>query len=183
VARCGQSLGCLSESRVESVDANHFSGHFSTGFCSTFGTDFITKTLPHHPRAQARRVGDSPNLGPSPPLHQVSILLYPPSLTRPLGYCRTRTLLVPFFRVFPRGGCCHSHLRRQSARPRRCALLTTGGRSFVRPHLSTTTIRRIIVYGWKQDQSRAQFRGPCGLGRSCLGLHRRIRPAIRVSIQ
>ena len=106
---------------------------------------------------QARQVGDSPNLGPSPPLHQVSILLYPPSLTRPLGYCRTRTLLFPFLRVFPRRGCCHPRLRRQLARPRRCALLTTGGRSFVRPHPSATTkVREIedyclVVVGNKAD--------------------------------
>jgi Ras-related protein Rab-7A len=26
----------------------YVSGHFSTGFRSTIGTDFITKTLPHH---------------------------------------------------------------------------------------------------------------------------------------
>lgn len=35
------------------------------------------------PSLQARRVGDSPDLGPSPAPHQVSFLLSPPSLTRP----------------------------------------------------------------------------------------------------
>jgi hypothetical protein len=72
---------------------------------------FYHQVTPHHSNPDE---SVTPNLGPSPPLHQVSFLMLP-SLTRLLGYCRTRTLLVPFFRVFPRRGCCHPHLRRQSA--------------------------------------------------------------------
>jgi hypothetical protein len=35
---------------------------------------------------------------------------------------------------------------------------------------------------WKQDRSRIQLRGPCGLRRGCLGLHQRTRPAVGVSM-
>ena len=130
MTRCAQPLGCLSESHVESVDANHFSGHFSTGFRSTIGTDFITKTLPHHPKPDE---SVTPQIWVRPrPSTRLPFSSTPHHATR------------PFFRVFPRRGCCHPRLRRQSARPRRCALLTTGGRSFGRPHFSMTTIQRII---------------------------------------
>ena len=46
MARCAQSIGRLSESRVDAIQ--YVSGHFSTVYRSTIGTDFITGTLPHH---------------------------------------------------------------------------------------------------------------------------------------
>ena len=171
-----QSVGCLSESRFD-VDHNKVRLRpLLDRIPFNHWNQFYHQHAP--PLLQARRVGDSPNLGPSPSLHPVFLLLYPPSLTRPLGYCRTRTLLVSFLRVFPRRICSHPHLWRQSAGDAVCSGPLVVGALCVRTSRRRRNGGLLFCGGRKQDRSRVQLRGPCGLGRSCLGLHQRTRPAI-----
>ena len=49
------------------ITIQYVSGHFSTAFCSTIGTVFVTDTFSHHSK---------------PHTHQASVLIYP-HLTRP----------------------------------------------------------------------------------------------------
>ena len=84
------------------------SGQFSTAYRSTIGTDFITKTLPHHSKPDefvtlqiwVRRYHfpTTSTFSSSPVAHTT------------IGYCRTRTLFIPLFCIFPWSGCRHSHL-------------------------------------------------------------------------
>lgn len=70
---------------------------------------------------QARRVGDSPNLGPSPAPHPSLLSHLLPIAHATIGYRRTRTLLVPFDCFFPWRRRRHPHLRRQSTRVAACS--------------------------------------------------------------
>ena len=129
---------------------------------------------------QARRAGDSKS-GSVPALLRVSSSI-------PIAHATVRILSGknashPFLPRFSVARMLSSSSS-TSISPRCCVLLTAGGRSFARAHLSTTTKQRITVLWWsEQDRPRVQLRGLCGLERSCLGFHRRTRPAIGVSFQ
>ncbi len=110
-----RTFSCLSsEARLRIISAaiKFVSGQFSTVYRSTIGTDFITKTLPHYSKPD-----ESVTL-------QIWVRNYPyplsllsnPIAHATIGYSRTRTLFIPFFCVFPWGGCRHPHFRRKSAR-------------------------------------------------------------------
>ena len=99
------------------------------------------------PSPQARRVGDSPNMGPSPRLREVYL-----SPLSPIAHATVRILPGRnASRPFPPRFSAARMLSSSSSTlisPRRSVLSTAGGRSFVRAHLSTTTKRRITVSWW-----------------------------------
>ena len=127
--------------RVSLWCEQYVSGHFLTGFHSTIGTDFITKTLPHH----------------SKPDESVTLQIWGhtrPSTRSPFASTPhpPRGRRIPPGKNASRPFLPHTSAARMlssssstSISPRRCALLTTGGQSFARAHPSATTKRRITV--------------------------------------
>jgi hypothetical protein len=67
------------------ITIQYVSGHFSTGFRSTIGTDFITKTLPHHSKPDelvTLQIWNRPRpppglLSPLPPIAHATVRTLP----------------------------------------------------------------------------------------------------------
>ena len=125
----------------ESVFEQFVSGHFSTVFRSTIGTDFITKTLPHHSKPDQSVTLQIwvrlplPTKSPfSSPRHRSRDHRIPPdkNASRPFR---------PRFSVARTPSSSSSTL----TSPRRCVRSSAGGRSSVRAHLSATMKRRNTV--------------------------------------
>jgi hypothetical protein len=180
MARCAYSIGCSSEARF---DASHNTVRLRPLLDRIPFDDWNRFYHQDAPSSlQARRVGDSPNLGPSPPLHQVSFLLY-----SPIAHATVRILPGKnASRHFPPRFSDAVILIFNVNQPETLRTLNRWWSKFCAcaPLGDNETEDYLMSRGGrKQDRSRVQFRRSCGLGRSCLGLHRRTRPAIGVSIQ
>ena len=129
------------------ITIQYVSGHFSTARWNRFYHQDTPSSL------QARRVGDSPIwvrpsttfLSPLPPVaHAIVRILSGKNASRPF---------LPRFSA----AWMLSSSSSTSINPRRCALLTTGSRSFVHAHLQATMKRRNVVSWWSETRNNADL--------------------------
>jgi hypothetical protein len=128
------------------ITIQYVSSHFPTAFRSTIGTDFITKTLPHHSKPDESvtlQIWVRPR--PAPPPRLLSSL--PPIAHATVRILPGKNASRPFLPRFSVARMLSSSSS-ASISLRRCALLTAGGRSFVCAHLSMTTKQRINISWW-----------------------------------